>query len=139
MSVPDTAPVTTALVDLVAGVTLRPVGDSNLPTAADPPFAVVYPLPSGDFWGPDYGEAQSAAALTYQITSVAVYRTDAEEMADAVRHALLDRDVDGAFVTAMPVTGLAVLDREAVTYGGVDSDRGVFNVRDIFTIHVTRT
>lgn len=138
MSVPSSTPVTEALITLVETVTARPAGDGAPPVQVDPPFAIVYPLPSSDFWGAEYGEAQAASALTYQVTSVGVHRVDAETLADAVRHALLDRSVSGAFVTAMPVTGLAVLDRELVSYGGVDAERGVFNVRDVFTIHVTR-
>lgn len=139
MSIPSSKPVTDALVAFITTVTARPVGESSSPTAVDPPFAVIDPLPSSDFWGAEYHESQSGSTLTYQITSVGVRRVDAEALADTVRHALLDRSESGAFVTAMPVTGLAVLDRELVSYGGVDSERGVYNVRDVFSIHVTRT
>lgn len=138
MSVPDSTPVTDALVGFLAATTGRPIGSGALPTAADPPFGVVYPLPSGITWGPDYVAPQAAAGLNYQITIVDVSRSGAETFADAIRHALLDRDADGAFVNPLPVTGLAVLDRELIAYGGLDSDRGVFNVRDTYQIHVTR-
>jgi hypothetical protein len=137
MTVPSSAPVTAALVALVASATSRPVGDGRLPTAADPPFAVVYGLPGGESWGPDYTDPQAATALAYQITYVSVTRAGAEAFADIVRHALLDRSADGAFVTALAVSGLTVLDRELLSYGGLDSDRGVFNIRDTFQVHVT--
>lgn len=137
MSVPNSGPVTVALINLLATLTARPIGDGALPNAADPPFAVVYPMDSSLTWGPDYVAPQAGAALNYQITVVDVTRAGAETFADTVRHALLDRNVDGAFVNALPVAGLAVLDRELVAYGGVDSDRGVFNVRDNYQIHVT--
>lgn len=137
MSVPSAAPVTAALINLLATLTARPIGDGTLPVAADPPFAVVYPMDSSITWGPDYVAPQAGAALNYQITVVDVSRAGAEAFADIVRHALLDRGTDGAFVNALPVTGLAVLDRELVAYGGVDSDRGVFNVADSYQIHVT--
>lgn len=137
MSVPSAAPVTTALITLLTTLTGRPIGDGVLPVAADPPFAVVYPMESGSTWGPDYVAPHAGAALNYQITVVDVSRAGAEAFADTVRHALLDRNGDGAFVNALPVTGLAVLDRELVAYGGVDSDRGVFNVADSYQIHVT--
>lgn len=138
MSVPDTTVVTTAVVDLIASATSRPIGDADLPTAADPPFAVVYLLPGGDTWGPDYIDPHAAAALVYQVTSVAVRRNDAESFADIVRHALLDRDGDGRFVNQMPVADHVVLDRELISFGGIDSERGVYNVRDTYQIHVTR-
>lgn len=137
MSIPDTAGVTAAVVALVATLN-RPVGSGALPTAADPPFAVVYPVSAGGFWGPGFTAPQAGAALSYQVTVVDVSRAGAETFADTVRHALLDRDVDGGFVNALPISGLAVLDRELVAYGGVSSDRGVFNVADTYAIHVTR-
>lgn len=138
MSIPSSKTVTDALIALIATATGRPVGDATLPTAADPPFAVVYQLPGGEFWGPDYTAPQAGAALVYQVTSVAHHRADAEAHADVIRHALCDRNGDGAFITALAAAGLVVLDRELVSYGGVTSDRGVFNVADTFQIHLTR-
>jgi hypothetical protein len=137
VSPPDTAGVTQAIITLLATLG-RPIGSGALPSAADPPFAVVYPLPGGSNWGPGFTAPQDGAALSYQITVVDVSRAGAETFADTARHALLDRNVDGGFVNPLPVTGLAVLDRELVAYGGVDSDRGVFNVADTYQIHVTR-
>jgi hypothetical protein len=136
--IPSSKPVTDAVVALADTVGAAPVGDGTMPTAGDPPFSVVYPLAGGDTWGPDYTAPQSAAAFMYQITTVAVSRASAETHADLVRHAFLDRDTNGAFVTPLPVAGLVVLDRELVSYGGVVSDRGVFNVADTYLIHVTR-
>lgn len=137
MSVPGTASVTDALIDLVAGVTAAPVGDGKPPTAADPPFCIVYPMPGGDNWGPVFTAPQSGAALEYQVTSVAVSRSDVETFADSVRHVLLDRNGAGGFTHVLAVSGLVVLDRELVAYGGVDEERGVFNARDTYRIHVT--
>lgn len=137
--IPGTAAVTDAVRNLLAAVTAAQVGDGRPPPAADPPFAVVYPLSGGDNWGPAYTAPQAGAALDYQITSVAVSRADVEAFADTVRHALLDRDARGAFVNALAVPGLAVLDRELVAYGGTDHDRGVFNLADQYRIHVTLT
>lgn len=136
-SVPGTAAVTDALIALVAAATSAAVGDGRPPTVADPPFAVVYPLPGGDNWGPAYAAPQSGAALEFQITSVAVARSGVETFADIIRHALLDRQASGAFTTPLVVAGLVVLDRELVAYGGVDHERGVFNVADQYRIHVT--
>lgn len=135
--IPGTAAVTDALIALVRAVTAAPVGESRLPTAADPPFAVVYPLAGGDTWGPGYVWAQSGAALEYQITSVAISRVSVERFADSVRHGVLDRAADGTFVYPLPVAGLFVLDRELVAYGGVEEERGVFNAHDHYRIHVT--
>lgn len=135
--IPSAKPVTDALIALVDAATAGPVGDGDLPTAGDPPFSVVYTLPGGDSWGPDYTAPQAAAVLAYQITTVGVSRAQAELHADLVRHALLDRDADGAFLTPMPVAGLVVLDRELVAYGGVTADRGAFNIADTVQIHVT--
>lgn len=137
MSIPSTAGITQALVDLLAAATARPVGDGTLPTAADPPFAVVYPLNAGLFWGPDYVAPQAASALSYQVTAVDVSRAGVEAFADSIRHALLDRNADGAFITPLVVAGLAVLDRELTAYGGVVFDRGAFNLADTYHIHVT--
>lgn len=139
MSVPGTAGVTNALVALIATATARPVGDAVLPTAADPPFAIVYPLPGGDNWGPGLTAPQSGAAIEYQITSVAVGRSAVEAFADTVRLAILGRAAGGAFTNALVVAGLVVLERELVAYGGVDQERGVFNARDHYRIHVTLT
>lgn len=133
----SSAPVTAALAAFVAAATARPVGDGTLPTAADPPFAIVYQLPSGTPWGPDYTAPQDGVAFVYQVTCVAVSRSGVEVFADIVRHALLDRNADGGFITPLAVTGLAVLDREILAYGGLVSDRGVFNVADTYQIHVS--
>lgn len=135
MSVPGTAELSDALVALI-GTTGRPVGDGRTPTAADPPFAVVYTIVGSDFWGPAFAAPQSGAAIEYQVTSVDVSRAGAEAFADTVRHLLLDR-ADGAFVNALTVPGLVVLDRELASYGSIDHDRGVFNVADQYRIHVT--
>lgn len=134
-SLPSTGPVTNAVVALVDAVGL--VGDGTLPPTGNPPFAIVYPLPNGDFWGPDLVAPQAGAALDYQITIVDVSRAGAETFADIIRHALLDRDASGAFLTPMPVAGLIVHDRELLAYGGVVSERGVFNIADTFRIHVS--
>jgi len=135
--IPGTAALTEALIDLVAGVTAAPIGDGRPPVAGDPPYAIVYPIAAGgDTWGPDYVAPQVGASIDYQITSVAVHRADVEAFADAVRHAVLDRDGNGAFVNPMTVPGLVILDRELVAFGGVDEDRGVFNTPDQYRIHV---
>lgn len=138
MSIVNTAPITAALMALVAGATARPVGDARLPVG-DPPFVVVEPLPSGETWGPDYVAPQAAAVLSYQVTTVAIARGDAEVFADVVRHAILDRDADGAFVVPLSAVGVTVLDRELASYGGVITDRGVYNIADTYQIHVTRS
>lgn len=138
MSVVDVAPLTDALVAFLASLTGRPVGDGRLPTQADPPFAVVYQIPGGEFWGAEYADAQAGAAVAYQITSVDVTRAGAELHADSIRHALCDRLADGSFVDPLTAAGLVVLDRELISFDGVDSDQGVFNARDTYWIHVTR-
>ena len=137
MTILACADVTEALIDMVAAATGRPVGGAQLPFGADPPFAVVYPLPGGDTWGPDLVAPDAGAALLYQITSVAIFRADAEAHADLVRQVLLDRDPDGGFVTPLVVAGLTVIDREHVAFGGIDESRGVFNAREQYLIHVT--
>lgn len=133
------APVTTALVALIAGATGRPVGEARMPVAADPPFAVVYPMESGDFWGPSFVAPQAGAALEWQITSVDVTRAGVEAFADTIRQVICGRSGDGAFVSPLVVAGVAVLDRELVAYGGVDHQDGVFNANDQYRIHVTLT
>lgn len=136
MSTPSTAPVTAALIALVTAATAAPVGDGRLPYSSDPPFAVVYPLPGGDTWGPTFSAPDAGAALDYQITSVAVSRAGVEAHADVVRHALLDR-VAGVFTTPLVVPGLVVLDREFVAFGGIDEDQGAYNAHSTYRIHVT--
>lgn len=138
MTLPDTTPVTDAVVALVADGTGRPVGTAVLPAGAEPPFAVVYQLPGGDTWGPGLADPDAGFALLYQITSVAVYRDDVEAHADTVRHVLLDR-AGGAFVTPLVVPGMVVIDREHAAFGGIDEQRGVFNAREQYLIHVVRS
>lgn len=137
MTLPDTTPVTDALIGLLEAATGRPVGGGQLPFGADPPFAVVYQLPGGGTWGPGLVAPDAGFALLYQVTSVAIFRDDVEAHADLVRHALLDRGPTGALTTPMPVGGLVVFDREHAAFGGIDEERGVFNAREQYLIHVT--
>lgn len=132
MTLPSSAPVTTALVALVGAA-----GDGRLPDNTAPPFAVVYPLPGGDTWGPIYTAPQAGAQLDYQVTSVDISRAGVEAKADQLRQLLFARDAAGVFITAMPVSGLVVLDRELIEYGGLTHERGVFNIADTIRIHVT--
>lgn len=137
---PDRRPVTEALVAFLAAQTGKPVGRATAPLAADgtpaaPPFAIVYPLPGGDTWGPTYDGPDEGAALPYQVTAVGLRADQAEWLADKVRQAMVRR-TNGA-LTPLAVAGLTVLDRSITGYGGTVVDGEVVSVPDSYVVHVT--
>ena len=137
---PDRRPVTEALVAFLATATGKPVGRATAPlgvdgTPAAPPFAVVYPLPGGDTWGPVYDAPDAGAQLPYQVTSVGLRADQAEWLADKVRQAMLGR-TNGA-LTPLVVSGVTVLDRSITGYGGAVVDGDVVSVPDSYLVHVT--
>lgn len=153
MTVPDRQLVTTALVSMLASSTSKPIGDHKAPSTrvAGTPYAVVYAISGGDFWGPGLVAPDSSADLVYQVDSVSWRSADnlsggsrkqAEWMGDLVRRTLLAR-TNGAFQVAFPaVTGWSMADREpGGGAGGVDvagtPPHEVFTVAERFVLRVT--
>lgn len=140
MTTPDLGPITTALVAFLAAQTGRPVGYGSAPVTGDGPedvpYAIVYPLPGGATWGPFLTGPDEGAEVPYQVTSVGSRGDQADWMADRVRKAMVGRTA-GALTAALAVTGLTVLDRSLVSYGGHDRQGDVVSIPDSFMVHVT--
>ena len=69
--------------------TTIPIGDGVAPrdvdkTEQDPPYAVLYLLPGGDFDGP-LSDSQGDMTFMYQVTSVGETRQQAQVVADIIR------------------------------------------------------
>lgn len=132
---PDRRPLTAALVQFLANRTGRPIGEGTAPFDAQVPYAVVYPLPGGNTWGPTYTGPDEGADVPYQVTCVGLRDDQAQWMADRVRQAMVGR-TDGQLVPLV-VPGMTVLDREMAGYGGLDREGDVVSVPDSYTIRVT--
>lgn len=153
MTVPDRQLITTALVSMLATGTGKPVGDHKAPTTrvAGDPYAVVYVIGGGGYWGPGLVAPEQSGDFVYQVDSVSWRSADnlsggtrkqAEWMGDRVRRTMLAR-TNGAFQVAFPaVTGWTIADREpSGGAGGVDvagvPPHEVFTVAERFLLRVT--
>lgn len=153
MSVPDRQLITTAFVAMLATGTGKLVGDHKAPDGrvTGEPYAVVYAIPGGGYWGPGLVAPDANGDFVYQVDSVSWSssnnlsggsRKQAEWMGDRVRRTVLARS-NGAFQVAFPaVVGWTVADREpSGSPGGVAivgaSPHEVFTVAERFTLRLT--
>lgn len=145
MTVPDRQLVTTALVAMVAAGTGKSTGDHKAPATLTPgdPYAIVYAIPGGRFWGGGLVAPDASADLVYQVDSIGATRAQAEWMGDRVRRTILARTSTGAFQVAFPaVAGWSMADREpdggpgGVDVAGVPPNE-VFTVAERYTLRVT--
>src|SRR5438270_13362963 len=100
--VPNRLPVTEGLVALLATGTGRPVGVTRAPYkgtdvehVADPPYAIVYPLPGGAVTGSYFSHPDEEVTWVYEVTSVGIRDDQAQWMADVARQSILGRDASG--------------------------------------------
>jgi hypothetical protein len=115
----------------IADVPQPPTG-ARVPTT---PYASIYPLNIGRFWGATYG-VQKNGAFAYQVTSVGARGDQAEWMADVVRSIILGQDADGAFVYPILVPGMKVTLRESPEGAGfMDRSDLLYYIPERFIIH----
>jgi hypothetical protein len=149
--VPERLGLTTALQQMLVAATGRPVGIATAPTsdadaniAADPPYAIIYPIPSTAMSGPYYAYPEQDAGFQYQITSVAIRGDQAEWMGDAVRRAIVGRvavdqdTISGLFFSQpLDVPGLVVLDRMVISTGGITKVDVIYQMTEDYRINVS--
>lgn len=138
-SPPNRAPLTAALVAMLATVTARPVGDGEPPANTTMPYSIVEEIPGGGLSGPPMFAPDADGAFAYQIRCVGGRRDQTGALADRVRQAILGRTVDGLWANAITVAGLAVIDREQQSIGGIDREGTVFNAVDGYLLTVSPT
>lgn len=145
MTVPDRQLVTTALIAMLSTGTGKQVGDHKAPAVLTKgePYAIVYSLTGGGYWGPGLVAPTASSDVVYQIDAIGATRAQAEWMGDRVRRTVLARTATGAFQVAFPaVAGWDMADREpAGGPGGVDvagtPPNEVFTVAERFTLRLT--
>lgn len=149
--------ITTALIEMLASATGRPIGDLEAPEPAtgeiapQTPYAIVTPIPGGGIVERDLADAHpQPIVVVYQVTSVGgeegegPRRDQAQWMADKVGHAILDRAADGSYLHAItPATnpgdvavkvGLRDIDVQA----GVTIEGTLASVPDRYSLTITR-
>lgn len=145
MSPPPRRKVTNALRDLLITQTSRAVGVVDVPDiesgaiAPESPYAIIYPINDGGFWG-GMGAPESSAEFTYQITSVGDRGDQCEWLADKIREVLLGRDTSGDFSTAFTLTdGWKVAQRYSELGAGsmIRVDK-LWTTDDTFCFHIVR-
>lgn len=139
----ERAPLTTALATWLEEAVGRPVGRLQSPVNRPFPYSVLYAVPGGSFSGPGLAHPDADAGVVYQVNSVALRDTQAEELADAVRSVILGRDGAGAFTTPPPaLVGWTIIGRGpdgnpgGVEYSGTPPKR-VFTAAERFVFYVT--
>lgn len=144
MTVPDRQLFTTALASMLGTATGKAIGDHKAPTTrtAGEPYAIVYSIGGGGFWGAGLVSPDASGDLVYQVDAIGATRAQAEWMSDRVRRSLLAR-TNGTFQVAFPaVAGWTVADREPDGGpGGVDitgaPPNEVFSVAERYVVRVT--
>lgn len=115
----DRKPVDAAVATLLESVCSFPIGRSKAPSkdgdiqdVAEPPYAIVYAIVGGNWWGPGLATREDAATLIYQITSVGLREDQATWAGDKVRQALVGRDDSFQYEHSITVPGVSVVLRE---------------------------
>lgn len=85
------------------------------PVDAPLPYAIVYQIPGGNFYGPPMIGPEQDGDLIYQVTCIGGTASQAMWLDDRVRQVILDRTSTGTFVTPLSVPGLGITDRRADT------------------------
>lgn len=100
------------------------VGQPPAPAPGDqvpkPPYAIVYGIDGGDFYG-TLDSPESCATQIVQVTYVAKTGRDAALVADKGRSILFGR-LNGSYLTDLDSAGAAVGGRRAMGFGGMDGD-----------------
>lgn len=136
---PLRAPVTSALVDMLAATTRHPAGDGDASFTGDEhPYTVVDALPGG-VPGGHVGAPDTVADVVWQVTAVGETRAQAEGLMDRARTAILARDDSGAYVNALDALPTVVVARRWDGDGGLVVDAGVVNVSERFRFTIRAT
>ncbi|MEU5490241.1 MULTISPECIES: hypothetical protein [Streptomyces] len=125
-------PVTTALSALLASATSLPVGRGNKPAGANPPYYLLYALPT-ELSGALLADEHEDVSFVYQVTSVSGpdpskpdsrgVADQAEWMADKARTAILGRDpVTGLWLRTLTIPGAKVTARSLDVEAGATND-----------------
>lgn len=120
-----TVPVSAWLAELLADATGRPVGESEPPRSATPPYDVaadpyliITTIPGGYYTSPGLAPPGSCGWQVWQVDSVGRTRLQAQMLADRARAAILARVPGGDYVNDPTASGFAVSGRIQSSEGG---------------------
>ncbi len=134
--------VDSALRDMLASVTTKNIGMSQVPAAltVGEPYAILYQSPSpgvGEYDG-SWADPEDCRRFDFLVKSVGRSHRQAAWMSTAVNEAIMVRSHNG-WVNALSPSGLNVIDRSTVSMGAiVRTGEDLFEVNDIYRLKVTK-